>query len=295
MIRTFSPAKLNLYLHVIGKRADGYHLLDSLVAFCDVGDEVRLEPSPTFSFAIEGPMALSLKEEPQDNNLVVKAARLLSEATGKPLGFKLTLVKNLPIASGIGGGSGNAAAALRIIARHWALSKDDPVLYEIAKKLGQDVPCCLENKTCYFTGIGDVLEPGPQLPHTNIVMVNPNKALSTASVFRARKGDFSSRAELETVPTDVAELASMIKARNNDLTETSLELLPDISKALAALEGTENCLLARMSGSGATCFGIYTDRGSARNAAACMFNNHPGWWVVATNFPYKGEGPGESG
>lgn len=287
MIRSFAPAKLNLYLHITGKRSDGYHLLDSLVAFCGVGDEVKIEPAQDFQFITEGPMSLALLEEPVEGNLAFRAAKLMAETFDRPLDFKMTLVKNLPIASGIGGGSADAAAALRVVAKHWGVAQDDARLFDLAKKLGQDVACCVKNETCYFVGIGDTLETGPELPHTDIVLVNPNKALSTAASFKARQGEFTPKAQFETAPADVNELVAMLQYRKNDLTDGSCGILPDVNRVLSALENTQDCLLHRMSGSGATCFGIYPNRSASRAAAAQLFNNHPGWWVVATSLPYK--------
>ncbi|MDD3288493.1 MAG: 4-(cytidine 5'-diphospho)-2-C-methyl-D-erythritol kinase, partial [Alphaproteobacteria bacterium] len=269
---------------VVGKREDGYHLLDSLVLFCNAGDEIILEPAKTFSFAIEGPLALELQGE--HNNLVTKAAQALAKAKNRPLDFKLTLIKNLPIASGIGGGSSDAAATLRLLLKYWEYPLEDPVAFEIAKNLGQDIPCCLYRNTCYFKGIGDILDPGPTLPHINLLLVNPRLALPTAAVFKARHGDFSEPAKLEKTPETAAELADMLKTRKNDLAAPACEMLPEINAVLSAIANTKDCLLSRMSGSGATCFGIYPDRNGARNAAATIFNNHPSWWVVPASAPY---------
>ncbi len=279
-LHSLAPAKINLYLHITGKREDGYHLLDSLVAFTNLGDELRLEPADAFSLSIEGPMAPQLAHEPVENNLITRAAQGAAKLLHRPLDVKLTLIKKLPIASGIGGGSSDAAAALRLLAQHWEIEESDPRLYKVAASLGQDVPCCIAGETCYFRDIGNVTDPGPELPFTDIVLVNPNKSLPTPAVYKAREGAFQPAAQLEKAPADVAELASMLAQRQNGLTDAASQLMPEIQQILGALEQTSDCLLARMSGSGASCFGIYAHRGAARTAAAQILTANPDWWVV---------------
>lgn len=282
-MRQFAPAKLNLYLHITGKRADGYHKLDSLVAFAGAGDEIRLEPATEFGLVIEGPQAAILKKEPPESNLIVKVARSLAELVGQPLHVKLTLIKNLPVASGIGGGSSDAAATLRVLAQHWRLAADDPRLLQAAALYGEDIPVCLRPETCYITEDG--VMPGPPLPHCNIVLVNPNKGLPTAEVYKARQGPFSSAAQLQETPENAAALALALQARHNDLAGPASRLMPEIRTVLDELVASKQCLLARMSGSGATCFAFYPDRQSARSAAAEIFAKHPNWWVVPSHIP----------
>lgn len=220
IIREFAPAKLNLYLHITGRRADGYHDLDSLVAFANVGDAIALEPSDHFRFEIEGPCAERLSNEAIDGNLVVKAVQSLAELVGKPLHIKLILTKNLPIASGIGGGSSDAAAALRALAIYWHLNLDDPRLFAAAARHGQDVPVCLKIANSYLTATGTA--DAPMLPRVNVLLVNPNKALPTPAVYKCfRDGGFafSPEARLARSPADVLELIAALKARSNDLYE----------------------------------------------------------------------------
>lgn len=289
MLNTTAPAKINLYLHVTGRREDGYHYLDSLVAFASTGDALRLEAADRFSFVLEGPMASSLGGEDQERNLVVRAARALGEALGKPLNFRLVLTKTLPVASGIGGGSTDGAAVLRLLALHWGLPANDPLLYTIAAKLGQDVPCCIAAETCYFRGIGDIVDPGPILPHVDIVLVNPNIALPTPGVFKARVGAYTpAAAPIEALP-DARSLAQALSERSNSLTEAACTLCPEIAKILASLSEQPDCLLSRMSGSGATCFGLFPDRASAQRAASLVFEAHPEWWVVPASLPVRPE------
>lgn len=288
MLQTHAPAKINLYLHVTGRREDGYHFLDSLVTFASVGDVLRLEEAKDFRFAIEGPMSAGLSYEDDEKNLVVRAARALGHALGKPLTFHLTLTKNLPVASGIGGGSTDGAAALRLLAAYWGLAPDAPVLFQIAASLGQDVPCCIAAENCYFQGIGDVTSPAPDLPHADIVLVNPNIALPTPSVFKARAGSFQRQSlPLMDCPDTVQELADWLQRQENGLTQAAIELCPAIDTILKALAAQPGILLSRMSGSGATCFGLFADRGSAKQAAAALHAAHSNWWVVPAFIPAR--------
>ena len=288
MLREFAPAKLNLYLHITGRRTDGYHMLDSLAAFAGIGDEILLEEAPRFDFIVEGPRAGLLKKENPENNLAVRAARALAERTGKKLDLRLMLIKNLPVASGVGGGSSDAAAALRLLASHWGLEPDDPALAVIAAQCGQDVLVCLKPESCYITAEGTTS--GPDLPHSNIVLVNPGQALGTADVYKAFKdggGIFSNAAPFEETPADAGQLAAMLKTRTNDLAKPALQLMPGIAEVIKALAASSQCLLARMSGSGATCFGLYSDRDSARRAAADILAAHAGWWVIQSHIPVR--------
>ena len=280
ILKEFAPAKLNLYLHVTGKRPNGYHELDSLVAFCSAGDEVCLQTGKSgFAFALDGPQAAVLSQESHENNLVVRAARSLADVLGRPLDVEITLTKKLPIASGIGGGSSDAAAALRLLARHWGVALDAQVLFDVGQKLGQDIPCCIESKACYFGGLGEILDRGPVLPPTYLVLANPGCALPTASVFKARRGNFSTAKRLSQNPKDATALAAMLQLRGNDLTEAACGIVPEISSVLDELKKSEACLLARMSGSGATCFGLYAEEAAASRAASKIANAHSGWWV----------------
>lgn len=283
VMQSSAPAKINLYLHITGKRPDGYHLLDSLVAFTAAGDELILEPASNFEFHITGPMAGRLADEPIESNLVVRAARQLAAFAGQPLDVKLTLVKKLPVASGIGGGSSDAAAALRLLAAHFGIAADHPRVVAIAADLGSDIPCCLELANCYLKDTGTIMDPAPPLPLTHIVLVNPNQALPTPAVYKARQGDFTPAQPLEQIPQDAAALAAMLATRRNDLTDAACQIMPAVRTVLDAIAATEDCLLARMSGSGATCFGLYPNRLAARQAAEIMLRDHPDWWVVPTH------------
>jgi 4-diphosphocytidyl-2-C-methyl-D-erythritol kinase len=266
-VRVTAPAKLNLTLHVLGRRPDGYHLLDSLVAFADIGDVVEARPADRLSLEVGGPFAGAIDGE----NLVLRAGALLGEGRGAAL----RLEKNLPVASGIGGGSADAAAALVALARLWGIA----IPPELPVRLGADVPVCLARTPAWLGGVGELLDPAPPLPEAGLVLVNPLVPLPTPAVFKARAGAFSRASRFSEAPADAAALAALIRARRNDLTEAAIALVPAIAEVLARLEGEGRALVARMSGSGATCFGLYESGDAARAAAARI--ERPGWWVAA--------------
>lgn len=275
-LRVAAAAKLNLYLHVLGRRADGYHLLDSLIAFASVHDTVEAEPAAALSLALRGPFAAALAGE--SDNLVLRAARLLEERRGSAGGAALTLTKRLPPASGIGGGSADAAATLRALMRLWRLEVATPELMAMGLALGADVPACLLGHAAFAGGIGEALVPAPMLPEAALLLVNPGIALSTQAVFRAREGAFSEAARFAERPRDAAALAALLSTRRNDLGTAAEQLCPAIAEVLAALASAPGCLLARMSGSGATCFGLFAEAGAAAQAARAL--SRPGWWVA---------------
>lgn len=274
-----APAKVNLYLHVVGKRADGYHLLDSLVAFAGVADELVLRPADRLSLTVDGPTAPALADE--SDNLVLRAARRLAEVAGLEPRADITLTKRLPVAAGIGGGSADAAAALRGLATLWHLDIPEPDMMALGLDLGADVPVCLRGRATTMTGIGEGLADAPALPAAWIVLVNPRVATHTPAVFKARSGDFSAAAALADAPADAPALAAALALRRNDLTAPACTVAPVISEVLAALGRTDNPLLVRMSGSGATCFALYDGPGAAEAAAAAVRARHPAWWVAA--------------
>lgn len=266
----FAPAKINLFLHITGKRADGYHTLQSLMAFADVGDDLEFFAHEDFHVEVKGPFAGALPEE--KDNLIYKAARLLSEAYKTPLRGKIILTKNLPVASGIGGGSADAATALKGLARLWNLPDDR--LFDIARRLGADVPACLHGGMVWAEGIGERLTPVPDIP-LHLVLVNPLIPTATAAVFKNFPGGFSPPMRMQSMTMND------LKKCRNDLTVAAIAVTPEISNVLTALADTEHCLLHRLSGSGATCFGIYESAEAARTTAATLKENYPAWWVVS--------------
>jgi len=274
-----APAKINLSLHVCGKRADGYHLLDSLVCFAGVGDFVTATRANDFSLSITGPFGNELTAD--DDNLVLKAARFLNGQGSGRNGAALALDKRLPVASGIGGGSSDAAAAIRACAILWNMDTTQ-LSRDAVARLGADVPVCLARKPTRMMGIGERLEDVPALPSAWLVLVNPMQPLSTKTVFAALGGRHSGDAPgLPPRFPDVRALAEYLKTCINDLAAPATEALPVIGDILTALTATPNCLLARLSGSGPTCFGLFPDAAAAKTAAAAVAEHRPDWWAVA--------------
>lgn len=294
VLAAFAPAKVNLTLAVLGRRDDGYHLLSSLVAFAEIGDDLALAPGGDLSLALEGPGARALAGDP--DNLVLKAARALAaRVPGLRLGaFRLT--KRLPIASGIGGGSADAAAALRLLARANGLTPDDPRVVEAARETGADVPVCLAGRVCVMEGIGEVLGPALPCPTLPAVLVNPGVPVETRAVFRdlaVPPGETLSR---PPAPTPVAgdtprALIARLRAAGNDLEAPATRLVPAVARTIDALAKTPGCRLARMSGSGATVFGLFETDEAAKAAAARLSKARPGWVIVPTRLGAAQEGP----
>ena len=265
-----APAKVNLYLHVTGRRADGYHLLDSLAVFGPAADVLSAGTGETLTLDVRGPFAPALAGEAE--NLVLRAARLLAEEACVAPQARLVLDKRLPIASGIGGGSADAAAALRLLARLWGV----PVPADLAARLGADVPVCLAARPARMQSIGERLGAAPDLPAFGLLLVNPGAAVSTPAVFRARAGGFSEPAALPPAWTSAEAMAADLRPLGNDLEAAAITLCPAIADVLAWLRGRPGCLLARMSGSGATCFALFADEAAAEAHAR---DAPRGWWA----------------
>lgn len=268
MITRQAPAKVNLALHVLGQRDDGYHLLDSIVVFADIADRLTFAPATGLDLIVTGPFAEGV---PQDGrNLVCKAAALF----GADLGARITLDKHLPHAAGIGGGSSDAAAALGGLAALWGRALPDA---GAILSLGADVPVCLSHRPQRLQGVGDIVTPLPALPKLWIVLVNPRAAVPTASVFAglARKDN----PPLEPWHAG-ADFLDWLARQRNDLAAPARAIAPQIEQALAALTQS-GARIARMSGSGATCFGLFTEEEAAQQARADIAKAHPAWWVQA--------------
>ncbi len=285
-VSAFAPAKVNLYLHIVGRRADGYHLLDSLVAFADIGDRVIAAPADRLSLAIGGPEAGAIAGL-GDDNLVLRAARLLAEAAGARRSgtaayrAALSLDKVLPESAGIGGGSSDAAATLRALDLLWHHPLDPPALAALALRLGADTPACLAARPVWVGGIGEAIEPAAGLPPVGIVLANPRRKLPTAAVFAARRGAFAAGGRFDPMPQNAAGLAAVLAGRGNDLTAAALTLVPEIAPVLERLARLPGALLARMSGSGATCFALFADRAAALAAGRLLARAEPLWWSAA--------------
>jgi 4-diphosphocytidyl-2-C-methyl-D-erythritol kinase len=279
-VSVFAPAKINLYLHVVGRRPDGYHLLDSLVAFADIGDRLTAAPADRLSLTVEGPEAAALAGL-GEGNLVLRAARRFAARSGIPAGAALHLQKHLPASAGIGGGSSDAAATLRVLADLSHQKLDEPGLAALALELGADIPACLAGRPVWVGGIGEQLEAAAPLPDAGIVLANPRRPLPTAAVFQRRSGRFSSGGRFAAMPPDAAGLAAALAANRNDLTQAALGLVPEIDAVLDRLRRLPGALIARMSGSGATCFALFASRAAAATARQTLIEAEPGWWSAA--------------
>src|SRR5882724_1214107 len=275
-----APAKVNLTLAVLGRRADGYHLLDSLVVFADAGDRLTLMPGGPLSLQVRGVTAK--QAGPVESNLVFKAAKALAtEIPNLKLG-RFTLSKRLPVAAGLGGGSADAAAALRLLARANALAPDDPRLVQAARATGADVPVCLDPHTRRMRGIGDILSDPLDLPRLFALLVNPGVAVATADVFAALAAPPAGQTAPAAQPLGPAALLAEIASGRNDLEAPAIELEPAIADVLAVLRKLPGCRLARMSGSGPTCFGLFDSSRAASAAARTLRVGYPAWWARAT-------------
>ena len=282
-------AKVNLTLRVNGRRGDGYHDLESVVAFADCADRLTLTPGPELSLNMSGPLAEACGET--SDNLVLKAARLLAARVPGMKAGSFSLDKVLPVAAGIGGGSADAAAALRLLAQLNGLAPDDPRILEVAKLTGADVPVCVASRACVMTGVGETLQP-LALPTMPCVMVNPCVPVATKDVFGAlglRNGQLLVGAadvflQDGSWPEQGASLEDWVEtlaASSNDLEAPAMKIEPVIGEVISALSATNGAWLSRMSGSGATCFAIYENTADAQRAAEKIRRDHPGWWVHA--------------
>ncbi len=270
MITEFAPAKLNLALHVRRRRADGYHDIETLFAFADIGDRLTAEPADALSLEIAGRFADDL---PMQNNLVLRAARMFGEEIGRDPVFAFTLDKVLPVASGIGGGSADAAAALRLLARTWDVPTDHPTLMACADRLGSDVPACLLSATAIGRGRGEALRRVDlgALAGASLILANPGIALSTAQVFAAWDG-------IDHGALPDGDGAAILDHGRNDLQPPAIALVPEIATLLDGM-ASSGAQLARMSGSGATCFAIYANEQSRDRALMQLRAAHPAYWI----------------
>ncbi|MCC7427272.1 MAG: 4-(cytidine 5'-diphospho)-2-C-methyl-D-erythritol kinase [Alphaproteobacteria bacterium] len=284
-----APAKINLWLHVTGRRDDGYHTLDSLAVFADVGERVSAMEDRDLSVAVTGPFAQALAAAGGES-LVLRAAEMIAlsadaEEHVVPVfgarGARLVVAKHIPVAAGLGGGSADAAAALLALRRHWRLEWSAGRLLSFAERLGADVPACLAGRPVRMGGIGEALSPAPDLPPTlGLVLAHAGVPCPTPAVFRARSGAFSQPADPPARFADARGLAAWLATQSaNDLEATASALVPAIPATLAALRARPEVLLARMSGSGAACFALTPDPETAGDVAAVLAASHPRWWL----------------
>ncbi len=283
---SFARAKINLFLHVGSPRADGYHPIESLVAFAELGDELQFDPgSENFSIRVGGPFGEAAGND--EDNLVLKAARALKKKAPRIGGGKFSLVKNLPAGAGLGGGSADAAAALRLLASANGLDPNDPAIAAAALETGADVFVCLEEKARIISGIGEILSAPVSVPHLPAVLVWPGAAASTPAVYRAfddaemkRSTGFGLRAA--DIPLERAAFLQFLARQNNDLTRAAWHVTPHVAEADAAFRAVDHAKLIRMSGSGSAVFAICETAADANATAGALRAKYPDWWIQAT-------------
>jgi 4-diphosphocytidyl-2-C-methyl-D-erythritol kinase len=275
-----APAKINLTLRVVGRREDGYHELESLVAFTDFADRLELQPGPGSALEIAGPFAKACGSTA--DNLVLKAVAKLRERVGSLKAGRFLLDKRIPVAAGIGGGSADAAAALRLLARLNDVALDDPRLASAALAVGADVPVCLAARARIMRGVGDLLSAPLPMPAMPAVLVNPNVPVSTRDVFAAFAGSKGSEKYLRNVPAQFDTMIGFLNEHDNDLTRAAIRCAPVVTEVLMALRALPGARLVRMSGSGPTCFALFRSPGEAQAAAGRLQVERKDWWVCAT-------------
>ena len=280
-----APAKVNLTLHILGRRSDGWHELDSIVAFAGASDWLRFEPGPALGLTVDGPTAAAAGAT--DDNLILRAARALKERVPSLRLGSFHLTKNLPAAAGLGGGSSDAAAALRALAHANDLTDEDPRLWAAAEATGADVPVCLAPHARRMSGRGEILGPQLSLPPLYAVLANPRVAVATPAVFaelglaKGASSGLSASPSLDDVSDPSAAVTALRQGRN-DMQAAACALQPMISRVLETLSASPGARLVRMSGSGATCFAVFDARSAASLAAASLRRKHPDWWVTST-------------
>ena len=287
-ILELAPAKINLYLHVEKKLNNGMHSIDSLITFSDWADQVFVSPQKNITLDRYGPMSANLPSVQDD--YVYKAAQKLAILTKNKLGAKIIVEKNLPVASGLGGGTADAAAVIRALGKLWRVDICDDLKRNLAQDLGSDLYVCLESKPSRVRGIGDDLL-SLKVPHNlSAVLVNPLETLLTAEVFSVFRKNVQINQSVDIPGSwsdDSYEFIRQIKKLRNDLTDPAISLCPIISEVLFKLNSSDGCMLERLSGSGATCFGLFADHESAENAAETIKSNNLDWWVTTTKLNSK--------
>lgn len=291
-VRVFAPAKINLFLHVGERRRDGFHVLQSLVVFVDVGDELRLSPARRFTLALDGPFAHALED--QADNLVLRAAQALGQGLGLDAGANIVLTKNLPVASGIGGGSADAAATLRGLVCLWRDFRDQIKLITcadaVAATVGSDVPVCASSVPSWMEGRGEIVTPAGILAHYPMVLVNPGAPVATADVFRALESRSGTSMDKPPNLHDKNALLQFLATTRNDLEVPASAIQPAIGDVLKILAAQPGALMVRMSGSGATCFALFEYEAASQAAAESIAAQRPGWWVRATRIAHNNIG-----
>lgn len=277
-----APAKINLTLHVTGKREDGYHLLDSLTVFAaDIQDRITIEPAAKFSLSVTGPFGPDL-EQKSDENLIERAIKELGALCSRETNADLQVQKNIPLGAGLGGGSADAAATIRGLCDVWNIQPGKEKMDELLLSLGADVPVCYHGKTCRFQGIGNIISSSPILPPVFLLLVYPGGHSSTKKVFQNRKGPFTDAHTLPSRFDSVSDFVTFLENQKNDLYEAACALTPSIGEAKNMVAAQAGCLLTRMSGSGSSIFGVFENHEDAIRAQKNVCKHRPTWWAETT-------------
>lgn len=275
-LKILAPAKINLFLHVVGKKDNGYHDLQSMVMFSDFGDVITISEASEFKFSFDS----TSENLPTDgNNLIMCAANLLATSLGKDLKCHIHLTKNIPIGAGLGGGSSDAAATIKGLLKFWDEEIKLENLNDILLSLGADVPSCYHSNPCYFENIGEVIKPIKKIPTLYGVLIYPNQHCSTAEIFQSFNHDYSTKIQTPLSFNTTSEIINFLKLQKNDLTNSAINKILDIKNILNELDTHQNCLLARMSGSGSACFGLFETAKKAHDTAHIIQNKKPNWWI----------------
>jgi len=272
-----APAKINLCLHIVGRRRNNYHLISSLVVFLSVFDTISVVKSRILKLNVNGPFAKYLGSK--QNNSVMKAAQGLQKFCNLQVGAEITLTKNLPISAGIGGGSADSAATIKLLSRLWKIKVGKGALMELGQSLGADVPVCLVGKPSFVEGVGEEIKMIQSFPNIWILLVNPHKPILTKTIFNNFRKRYSKKLPTENKSFSLNKLISFLKKSDNDLTSLAVHYSPEIKTILNDLSLIEGCLLSRMSGSGATCFGIFSEKESAIKAKKAFLKLNPNYWI----------------
>lgn len=285
-----APAKLNLFLHITGRRADGYHLLESLFVFTKLGDLLTITAHSELRFTFHGPFQSLFKTQSPSDNLIVRAAKLLKEKYQVTTGALIQLTKNIPVGAGLGGGSSDAAATLIGLNRLWKLNLHREPLAEIGLLLGADVPACLYQQPLFVSGIGEKLRPVTLPFKTSMaLLIKPNQSLSTPTVFsqfQKNASPFSPSILPPSLPQEWDAFLNFLAKQQNDLQSPASHFLPIIHTLLDLLSNQPGCRLARMSGSGPTCFALFENQELAKNAYKILKESFPGFWIIPTEIPW---------
>lgn len=284
-IKILAPAKINLHLHITGRAENGFHLLDSLVAFTDIADEIVFQPANIFKLQIEGNNHLAEECKEQDN-LVSKAIHLYEELYHPPSSVLVTLKKNIPVGAGLGGGSADAATTLKALRILWETPLTEGELTNLAMQLGSDVTACLSNSPCIMRGIGHEIHPAPQFPELYAVLAKPPTSCNTQSVYKTYAQSQKSFSDHSVFPEKFSSSEALCTFLNqstrNDLTEAAIAVNSDVKEVLTSLEKITSSMLVRLSGSGSTCFALFENYKEAQDQALHLSKNHPSWWIKAT-------------